>query len=451
MIKMSEKQQKNLFELYNRPADVVRCPNGKANLRRLMDAYVRAATTLYGSISRDAFVELFERLNSIETSSDEIYQLLLPLVLKQRRYCFYKDRIVHACFIDSFNQADILCDRQKGKPRYIPEPDEFLKYVFEDSNDNQYWWAVHRYMVDVFGHGKATTEAYRELMAYVTYGNGFSELGTILDRHDLVFDDQKQVEAFFERIAAASNNTRIWENNGYTPVELHTIMKERNQNVIPFPKIHRHEVGRNDPCPCGSGRKYKKCCALIVEEQTAQFSSDECRLFYETWYGLLGYVNERRGVVKSRIKAQYPNPVDDLKILRVREALWNEPHLIDEYLNATELPQEKIDIVKLWGTNYKKGDFFIFEYTPEYAVALGSNALGEDRLYGIKGISTSVANALHERLPLHIETVLLPFKSKIVYDGFIASSSVGFGDGAIAMLRGICDKARQHGIITSLD
>ena len=22
--------------------------------------------------------------------------------------------------------------------------------------------------------------------------------------------------------------------------------------------------GRNDPCPCGSGRKYKKCCGLIA-------------------------------------------------------------------------------------------------------------------------------------------------------------------------------------------
>jgi preprotein translocase subunit SecA len=21
-----------------------------------------------------------------------------------------------------------------------------------------------------------------------------------------------------------------------------------------------HQVGRNDPCPCGSGKKYKKCC-----------------------------------------------------------------------------------------------------------------------------------------------------------------------------------------------
>jgi len=20
------------------------------------------------------------------------------------------------------------------------------------------------------------------------------------------------------------------------------------------------DVGRNDPCPCGSGKKYKKCC-----------------------------------------------------------------------------------------------------------------------------------------------------------------------------------------------
>jgi uncharacterized protein YecA (UPF0149 family) len=22
------------------------------------------------------------------------------------------------------------------------------------------------------------------------------------------------------------------------------------------------KVGRNDPCPCGSGKKYKKCCRL---------------------------------------------------------------------------------------------------------------------------------------------------------------------------------------------
>ena len=24
--------------------------------------------------------------------------------------------------------------------------------------------------------------------------------------------------------------------------------------------VHVYKVGRNDPCPCGSGKKYKKCC-----------------------------------------------------------------------------------------------------------------------------------------------------------------------------------------------
>jgi len=31
---------------------------------------------------------------------------------------------------------------------------------------------------------------------------------------------------------------------------------------VPFKPIRNEaaKVGRNDPCPCGSGKKYKKCC-----------------------------------------------------------------------------------------------------------------------------------------------------------------------------------------------
>lgn len=31
-------------------------------------------------------------------------------------------------------------------------------------------------------------------------------------------------------------------------------------------------IGRNDPCPCGSGKKYKKCCAVL--EELGEFSTD---------------------------------------------------------------------------------------------------------------------------------------------------------------------------------
>lgn len=27
-----------------------------------------------------------------------------------------------------------------------------------------------------------------------------------------------------------------------------------------FPVTQKAKIGRNDPCPCGSGKKHKKCC-----------------------------------------------------------------------------------------------------------------------------------------------------------------------------------------------
>jgi len=34
-------------------------------------------------------------------------------------------------------------------------------------------------------------------------------------------------------------------------------------NEQPLQK-HNKKIGRNDPCPCGSGKKYKKCCGKVV-------------------------------------------------------------------------------------------------------------------------------------------------------------------------------------------
>ena len=39
--------------------------------------------------------------------------------------------------------------------------------------------------------------------------------------------------------------------------------KELLDNTPPVEPIKGDQTpGRNDPCPCGSGKKYKKCCAL---------------------------------------------------------------------------------------------------------------------------------------------------------------------------------------------
>ena len=58
----------------------------------------------------------------------------------------------------------------------------------------------------------------------------------------------------------------IFEENGWK----YTIGLEpdKPEDIIDFeilinpqkPKIAEKKVGRNEPCPCGSGKKYKKCC-----------------------------------------------------------------------------------------------------------------------------------------------------------------------------------------------
>lgn len=45
--------------------------------------------------------------------------------------------------------------------------------------------------------------------------------------------------------------------------EIHAYWLARRNEASPVSQPFRHEtprVGRNDPCPCGSGKKYKKCC-----------------------------------------------------------------------------------------------------------------------------------------------------------------------------------------------
>jgi uncharacterized protein YecA (UPF0149 family) len=44
--------------------------------------------------------------------------------------------------------------------------------------------------------------------------------------------------------------------------------RERTAPMILAPtqkQLVRKRIGRNDPCPCGSGRKFKRCCHRSTE------------------------------------------------------------------------------------------------------------------------------------------------------------------------------------------
>lgn len=59
----------------------------------------------------------------------------------------------------------------------------------------------------------------------------------------------------FEALANDGAHTEHRERLGSHVADLRTYWQSKRQVVHRAPK-----VGRNDPCPCGSGKKHKKCC-----------------------------------------------------------------------------------------------------------------------------------------------------------------------------------------------
>ena len=56
---------------------------------------------------------------------------------------------------------------------------------------------------------------------------------------------------------AMMNHFEAWVFNNIFKIEK---IKEESPSAAPAPRsVEFKDVGRNDPCPCGSGKKFKKC------------------------------------------------------------------------------------------------------------------------------------------------------------------------------------------------
>lgn len=447
---MTETQAKAIFETYNPASDVRRCPNGRAKMRKPLDAYAVAAVNLYGIIRRDEFVEIFNAQNEEQTTSEEVYTILLPQVLKSAWYGFYKEYIVHYGVLDNFDWVDYLKSEQAGKPRYVPPKEQFLEFQYEDYEDHDHWWKVLDFMQDVFGARKNITEGFQELKAYLLHSLGMREVGPIMEKHNLVFRDKKQVDKFFALITLAKNNSRLWENKGHTPEEMLKLTSGKRSDE---PVIHRpRKVGPNQPCPCGSGRKYKKCCASVEDSGAAQFAYNDRKLFYETWYKLMTFINQKLNVVDYEIIPRYDEYHDETMILKIRNRLWENPTLIGDFLKSSvTLSGEETALLQAMEKHHVKGSFILMKYAPDCAIFMSIDKNTTQRLYAVKGITDPIAKSLQRQLPVMLDTVLLPFGDTIIYDSFIITRAVSLGKGMQEMLQSEYTELKNNcGIMTKL-
>jgi SWIM/SEC-C metal-binding protein len=69
-----------------------------------------------------------------------------------------------------------------------------------------------------------------------------------------------QTEARMKQVMALCRQNNIHFIIGLEPDKPEDITDIERALSPPVPVTAAPKIGRNDPCPCGSGRKFKKCC-----------------------------------------------------------------------------------------------------------------------------------------------------------------------------------------------
>lgn len=234
-----------------------------------LSQYIIALTNLYGVVQKDKIVEIYNEQNDGKINHDDIKEYLKnsSKELKDAFVYSLEDYFVRDVIIE-FNGLESMLMKKADKPYYVPRQSELLMYIDEGYFEKtmQYKALLNYVKTNFFGGDTDEAEDFCEDV-HVLCQFDFN-IGEILDTFNdknIGFKSEEQVNQVVQLITELANNIRIWENNGHTPQEIFKRFEKPNLKPLPskpfeFGVTAVKKVGRNNPCPCGSGKKYKKCC-----------------------------------------------------------------------------------------------------------------------------------------------------------------------------------------------
>lgn len=230
--------------------------------------YCVACTNLYGIVPYAKVVEIFNEQNEEKTCAEEVLADYHNMGLREVFFELKGEYFVHEA-IESEEDFDKLLDVQADKPYYIPCKEDLLKYGNDNYFEkNQAYTDLKAYVLaNILKDEEAAEELCSDLQLACCFGEGPADaLNQFLVR-EIEFESQEQVYEVGKLLSDLNNTTRMWDNRGYTPNELHEAGIIDEPPVLMAPPKRQEtfvrtekKVGRNDKCPCGSGRKFKHCC-----------------------------------------------------------------------------------------------------------------------------------------------------------------------------------------------
>ena len=227
----------------------------------------------YGAITVDLLYKIFKQKKHMPKDYDEFMQVYETVPKRLKLAVIIKDRVIGNQFLegDLYKQ---LPNIQRNVDYYIPSVSEIeaLERDRYPSDRIEYRqmldFYVNRMNYDYSQAIYLTIKAF----AVISAGGLLSDYMTEIKEDNVEFKSEDEVSEFANIYMRANNITRMLDFKGHCPNEMARLSNNRSNIVpftppaqgIPFAYNTKQEPSKkvypNDPCPCGSGKKYKKCC-----------------------------------------------------------------------------------------------------------------------------------------------------------------------------------------------
>ena len=249
--------------------------------------YFDAAARLYGVIPLRKLLEIYNKHNN--PISSELFLKIAEILRHQYRlFSILNCEALkqHAPMDDPLDweivaqyvyESDIddyyaFVQLQGEKPYCILPKADFLRYA----NPNYFPKTaqakqMRQFLLSVTESQDDAEELLFDLREMIALDLAVEDILDILAEEGLQFESKKELNSFLSLYQELNNHSRKCVNRGYTPSELARILPIDGQislfdDPVPtsVPQTVSGTPARNTPCPCGSGRKYKKCCGKKV-------------------------------------------------------------------------------------------------------------------------------------------------------------------------------------------
>lgn len=253
--------------------ELIKTAYSKINVAEIMPAieaneklrkHVMAILNLYGIVKVDWAVELYNKYHEEAITEEELVDFAkkdMRIVCQSKVMDGYLvEETIYALDKNNFQEfLGVIVD----KPYYTPSKEMLAKLVDETYYENTL--AVEKLKAHLRNNFTKNEEMIEDVITAITMiarvdsdrtGKTMELMLEEMANIGIEFKDLAQINEVIKHIVAVVNNTRKWINKGFTANELspHTFNEQTGQ------KVKVIDIGRNAPCPCGSGKKYKKCC-----------------------------------------------------------------------------------------------------------------------------------------------------------------------------------------------